>query len=305
MPTDELQLTDYAVIRATRHAWDDAVEPAGWDDPVPIGPDVLLGRIPASDADEFVKACMATGPHFDPTPQSPILDTFIRRNAPEGASTWQWDADEAIQCCLALSRLVRDNSHCLEYAVRTVEGWDAGHRQVAPLDIEVRRFAYRVITGERDYLDAQDAEELDALVRRYGETAASLPGRVEHAFWLAEYMTQSPFLLIAFIHVVAALESLLNTSTERASTQFVKRARALAAELEIDGMSGVAANKIYELRSHAVHGVRVDWEAGGTESELLLLAQQVLRTAVRYCIEDPVFAQRFASDKAVESAWPI
>jgi hypothetical protein len=66
----------------------------------------------------------------------PILYTFVRRNAPRGQSTWHWDVDEAIQLAVALSRRVRDNSHGIEYAVRTVEGWDSGDREIAPLDIE-------------------------------------------------------------------------------------------------------------------------------------------------------------------------
>ena len=148
-----LQCTDYAVIRETRHRRpDDDPAPAGWDGLVPVGPRVALGRISADDAGEFVKACTATGPNFDPAPQSPILYTFVRRNAPRGQSTWHWDVDEAIQLAVALSRRVRDNSHGIEYAVRTVEGWDSGDRQIAPLDIEARAFTYRVTTGERDYL---------------------------------------------------------------------------------------------------------------------------------------------------------
>jgi hypothetical protein len=69
-----LQCTDYAVIRETRHRRPDGdPAPAGWDGLVPVGPRVALGRISADDAGEFVKACTATGPNFDPTPQSPIL----------------------------------------------------------------------------------------------------------------------------------------------------------------------------------------------------------------------------------------
>jgi hypothetical protein len=69
-----LQCTDYAVIRETRHRRPDGdPAPAGWDGLVPVGPRVALGRISADDAGEFVEACAATGPNFDPTPQSPIL----------------------------------------------------------------------------------------------------------------------------------------------------------------------------------------------------------------------------------------
>jgi hypothetical protein len=69
-----LQCTDYAVIRETRHRRPDGdPAPAGWDGLVPVGPRVALGRISADDPGELVEACAATGPNFDPTPQSPIL----------------------------------------------------------------------------------------------------------------------------------------------------------------------------------------------------------------------------------------
>jgi hypothetical protein len=300
-----MQCTDYAVMRQARQERaDDWPDPAGWDGLVPIGPHVLVGRLPASETEEFIAACLARGPNFNPTPQSPIRYTFVRRDAPEGASTWHWDDDKAIQRAVALSRLVRDNSHCLDVAVRTVEGWSNEHRQIAPLDIEARAYAYRVITGERDYLDQQDAGDLNELVTTYYAVQASLPARVEHAFWLAEYMTRSPYLLVAYIHVVSALESLLNTSTERASTQFVRRTRGLASELGI-ALSGTAARRIYDLRSHAVHGVDVDWKAGGKESELLVAAQALLRGTIRRCIEDPAFAGHFTTEATVDSKWPI
>jgi hypothetical protein len=93
-----LQCTDYAVIRETRHRRPDGdPAPAGGDGLVPVGPRVALGRISADDAGELVEACAATGPNFDPTPQSPILLHLVRRNAPRGQSTWHWDVDEAIQ----------------------------------------------------------------------------------------------------------------------------------------------------------------------------------------------------------------
>jgi hypothetical protein len=41
------------------------------------------------------------------------------------------------------------------------------------------------------------------------------------------------------------------------------------------------------------------------ESGLLLSAQRVLRAAIRRSIENPAFAQRFASDEAVDRTWPI
>jgi hypothetical protein len=75
----------------------------------------LSGESRPTTAGEFVKACTATGPNFDPAPQSPILYTFVRRNAPRGQSTWHWDVDEAIQLAVALSRRVRDNSPGIEY----------------------------------------------------------------------------------------------------------------------------------------------------------------------------------------------
>jgi hypothetical protein len=50
MPEDGLRATDYAVIRETRQGRDDGPEPAGWNGLVPVGPHVLLGRIPGNDA---------------------------------------------------------------------------------------------------------------------------------------------------------------------------------------------------------------------------------------------------------------
>jgi hypothetical protein len=78
------------------------------------------------------------------------------------------------------------------------------------------------------------------------------------------------------------------------------------------------AGRLYEQRSIAAHGRRLrlisprpdepapDYSdrAAGAIRELALI-QDVLRVAVRTCIEDPAFAAHFADESAVRAKWQV
>lgn len=121
--------------------WHNDTPPAGWAELVPVGPYVMLGRIPANDAEEFVAACLPHTSTFVPKSQAPVRYTFVRRDAPKLGALAIWDPDEAIHTAIMFSRLVRANCHCTDGAVRTVDGWDSGGRQVIPLDPPSRYYA--------------------------------------------------------------------------------------------------------------------------------------------------------------------
>jgi hypothetical protein len=123
----------------------------------------------------------------------------------------------------------------------------------------------------------------------------------------------------ALITIVAGLEALLNTGRRQNTKQFVQRAPDLATELGASGVSRAMARRLYDNRSEPAHGRRLSLVPGPRPGQPppdfdqvlpqalreLALLQDLLRSAVRRCIEDPAFAQHFASDESVRAKWPV
>src|SRR5947209_6397660 len=122
-----LTVTDVAVIPGDRVPDADGTEPGG-DPGVELAAGLTLEVLPAVEADAYFDAVDARGLNFHPVRQFGQTYAFVRRHAPRDP-LFAWDPDVLIRHAIQLSRLIRDNAHCAEYAVRVIEGT---RRQIAP-----------------------------------------------------------------------------------------------------------------------------------------------------------------------------
>lgn len=247
-------------------------------------------------------ACTPRGLDFWPHRQYGQRYSFVRRNAPD--PPFAWDPDQLIEKAIRLSRLIIPNTHCTEYAVRCVQGPAPDTHRIVPLGPEVRFYAFRTQTEERDWLCQHDARALAGLLDRFLALEPELPERVRFALLLDEYAWRVQKFQVAIVHVVSALEALLKTDRHGATRQFTARVPALAADLNVDVVTSDLAERFYDARSASVHGRPVNIEFPSQESVDLTLVRSVLAKALRRTIEDSSFRQTFADTDAIRDRWP-
>jgi hypothetical protein len=285
------------------------------DGPVDLGNGVYLERLIDGDvAEQVIEASIAKGRKFDATRQFGPMYSFWR-DVPADEyedQLYAWDQTAAITEAVALSRFIRDNAHCAEFGGRVVDRGE-DRRQIVPLSGLDGRSAYRV-RKDRFWLTAEEAEKLHDFLEGYRAVKNDLPERVSRALWHAERSCHHRYLQEAVTNICTGLEALLTTDEEQVTAQFIKRSRALAAELGI-ATSGTYWDWVYNARSKTVHGAAVElvapagWEE--TEGEpppdvaRVATAQDVLRAAIRMAIEDADFRAIFASDHAIRDRWPV
>ncbi|MFN8133343.1 MAG: hypothetical protein U0R70_17505 [Solirubrobacteraceae bacterium] len=294
--------------------------PAG-DPPVELGRDMRLTTgLAGREAERIMDACEPRGENFKPARQFGCRYAFVR-DLPAAAYEQHythWDHDQVLLAGFTLSRLVLDNAYSTEYAARIVEFSD-GRVQISPGPVNLEgALAYRAHSG-RDWLDADEARQLAALLAAFWEREGSLPERVSNAIWLAEQSARRKYDFDALMTVIAGLEALLNTGPRQNTKQFVMRVPRLAAGGGVSGISQGMARRLYNRRSEPAHGRRLTLiptpqpgvpapqhaEQMAAALRELALLQDVLRAAVRRCIEDPDFSAHFADDEGVRAQWPV
>jgi hypothetical protein len=183
------------------------------------------------------------------------------------------------------------------------------------------KLGYRVRAG-RDWLDPAEGHELHDLLARYWAEKGSYPARLNRAMWRLEYAYSVRWADVILPVLVSGLEALLKTDRHPLTRQFVYRASALAAELGIPEIDRDFAERMYDGRSDWVHGAQVgllhvEPKAGaevtitpipGQMEEALgelALLQDLLRHAVRRCIEDEEFRRVFVDDDTIRARLPV
>ena len=251
-------------------------------------------------------ACTQRGHFFVPAMQYGCQYALTLDHPLSAASEWAWDPDGRLAAALALSRLVRDNAYSTEYAARVVAFADGQH-QVIPFDGGESRQAYRM-HDTRDWLDADDAAALAALIAAYESAGDDLVPRMRGALWRAEHVAREHYLDVVVPGLVAALEGLISSNHRQVTRQMVNRIPALAAELGVTGVSKRLVRKIYAARSQGAHGADIEFLKASPQSDVIrqvALMQAVLRATVRRGIEDPAFRAVFSGEQTIRTRWPV
>jgi hypothetical protein len=240
--------------------------------------------------------------------------------AENAAHPFQWDPEGVLWDALAYSRLIRDNGYSTEYAARVTD-YEDGKRTIVYTLGSDSKHTYR-LRRDREWLDLEEGRELATLLDAYWRSEG-FPGRVRRALWRAEYASWLRWADLVNSILVSGLESLLKTERHKSTHQFKSRVYALADELDVEGFTPDFCERIYDLRSEWIHGAHVRLFPVGQEAEeaarvgetltrtsdesstlqAVAAVQDLLRVAVRRCIEDPAFAAIFADDNQIRSRW--
>jgi hypothetical protein len=294
-------------------------------EPVDLGRDLRIDQLDYDEAELVMNACTPRGHFFAPIRQFSQSMAFVR-----DISVDSWREPIPLRprrrhrCALMLSRLVRDNSQSTQFAARIANFADGEQTVVYTLASETKH-AYR-LRRDRDWLDRDEGTELRELLRAYWNLGDSLPERVRRAMWRTEYASWLRWADLALPILVSGLESLLKTDRHPSMGQFTARVPALAAELGFEGITREFCERMYEARSEWVHGAHVRLFSTGLEAEQaaqqgategpatdaqakavtdIARVQDVLRRAVRVCIEDKMFRDVFDGDDRIRMRWPL
>ncbi|MBV9942156.1 MAG: hypothetical protein JO262_08535 [Solirubrobacterales bacterium] len=323
---DDVSTHEFAAHPPIAGAYE-AREQIGTPGSVEVGRRVRIDRLSADDAKLLVNACIPRGHYFKPIRHDNQRYSLMRDVDPEEAA-WHpfgWDEDRALWDALTLSRLVRDNNYSTEFAARITDYAD-GEQTVMYAVTGESKHVYR-LRQDREWLDAAEGRELAALLSAYWRAPPALDSRVGRALWRAEWASWLMFGDLALSILVSGLEALLKTQESAGATrQFKHRVTALSSELGIEGVDDDFCRNAYVARSEWVHGTHVRLFSAGSERAghegagiaegpvddderrflaQVALVQDVLRAAVRRCIEDPEFRRIFDADRAIRARWPV
>jgi hypothetical protein len=285
---------------------------------IELGRDVQIERLDSETAELVMNACTPRGHYFFAIRQFGQVYSFVRHLPPteHEENPYRWDPDGLLQHALMFSRLIRDNGYSTQYAVRITD-YEDGEQQVVYLPSSQDAIIFR-LRRDREYLDGPEAEELAALLGAYWEAADALPARVEEAIWRVAITPRFQNGKAVNSYLCGGLEALLKTRQGPVTNQFKRRVRSLATELGLDGIDKEFLRRIYKERSDWVHGsiplytptaldVPASAEASVVDPEIdladIALLQDLLRKAVRRCVEDADFRAAFATDKAIKARW--
>jgi hypothetical protein len=299
--------------------WPRLLREVGEAPPAELGRGVRIDRLSREDEKLVMNACTPRGHYFSPLRSAGQRYSFVLEVdlAEYEQHPFWWDRDDRIYDALTLSRLVRDNGYSTEYAARIVDYEDGIQTVMYTLAAESKH-VYR-LRRDREWLDATEGAELRDLLAAYW-AAVELPDRVARAKWRTEYASWLKWADLLLPILVSGLEALLKTEKYQSTLQFKRRVPALANEVGIEGVDEDFCERIYDARSEWVHGAHVRLFATGQEAqeaaegpqtaeqwkifEDVARVQDVLRRAVRRCIEDEEFRAVFADDDAIRSRWP-
>jgi hypothetical protein len=302
----------------------------GFDDeatkPIELGRGMRIDRLSEEDAGLVMNACTPRGHYFAPVRQfgqrfSFVLDVDLDewRERPFAV-----DPHGLLSDALTMSRLIRDNGYSLHSAARIADFADS-EQTVVWRRAAGGEFAWR-LRRDRDWLDWSEGGELRNLLSALWAGAETRPPRVRRAMWRTEYASWLAWADLALPVLVSGLESLLKTDRHPSTGQFTSRVPALASELGFEGITAAFCERMYDARSEWVHGTHVRLFSTGQETEQAMAegteegpddsaqwravadiarVQDVLRRAVRRCIEDADFAAIFAYEDAIRARWPL
>jgi hypothetical protein len=275
---------------------------------VNLGYDVVVGPVPKALARGVSELCDPHRLRVAPGDARPPVRYGFRRNLPDGTNVAAFDVDGRLTAAIALSRLSNPTSVGFEWSARVSSTVDDPIHEATPGFIKGAGSQAFVVSGGRDWLTRDDADEIALLLDAYRLQERTMEGRVRRALWRHEYAARVDELDIRWLIVASGLEALVKINYPRraggpgSTRQFRMRTVALATRLRIN-WTEAQAERAYELRSDIAHGAKVT--GGPPDLPLYRIMETILRSALKRALLDAQFQALFATDASVEAAFPV
>jgi hypothetical protein len=268
---------------------------------IELGVGLWVEPMDVATVDAIFVACSPEGFNWAPTPVIGHHYCFVRELAGPSSASVQWDDEQRLQDCVALSRLVHPTTVGTHFSARLF--YHQGKlSQIVPGPTQgLGSYAWVCRQNWRNWLTKQDAHELARLLSVYD--VDKMPIRLRRAMWHFVYAccTHSPDLRLTLI--VTGLEALVNTSDRNVKARFGKRLASIAQEFDMV-ISEDVAREAYTYRSNLVHGQSLKCEDTSFR-EMSEMLETLPRKAVKKAIEAKSFAARFESEASIDLAYPV
>lgn len=258
--------------------------------------DLWVGEIPDDDAHKIMDSCEPKGFNFNPYRQYEQLYTFVRENSLDEIN---WDSDEKLQLCIALSRIIHPTNISFQYAAKVITDEDKKIIEIIPGPISGSGSdAFNSITGQ-NWLSESDGKQLKDIMHAYMINPLREP--ISRALWYHEFASRVYELEVRWALINTGIEALIHTDKYNSTKQFVVRVPQLAKKVGIT-ISEDEARDMYDLRSALVHGQN---PSGSKIISLYQSMEKILREVIKKSILDPKFSSFLEDKNKIKSIWSI
>jgi len=274
---------------------------------VPIGKridladDLYIDILPENLAQKVFKACEPKGYCFDPVLYFAQMYSFVRKNPPN-SDNLNWDEDQRLQLCLALSRFIHPTSISTEYAARIFLTSDGNLKKIVPGPVSGNSSKAFVIDTNLNCLTEIDAQDLKQLIAAFEKDPFEDP--LARAMWYHEYAARSYEIDLRWTLIATGIEVIVHTDRYKSTRQFVERVQQLSIAVGAGNITRDQAEEMYEFRSSLAHGQGL----GGLTPEKMDLYKKmeaILRLTLYKSIFDLNLRQLISDQNEVRRIWPV
>ncbi len=253
--------------------------------------------------DRIFEACEPPGYGYSPDCRvyRQQLYSFVHYNPPS-VNNFQWDSDQRLQRCIALSRIIHPTSISFKYAARVIKNQDDSLHKIIPGLVSGPGAHAFVVDTDSNYLTKSNAEDLKKLI----ETCENKPLKdpITRAMWYLEYAFRCFEVDVRWNLVAIGLEALIHTDRHSSTKQFVQRVPKLSKDVGAGTIEEADAEEMYDLRSSLAHGQGLG-DLTPNRKTLYEKMETILRLTIRKSILEQSF-NYFLSDKdEIRNKWPI
>lgn len=268
---------------------------------IDLANNLYLDVLPTEDAEKVFEACEPKEYNHNPTRQYGQLYSFIRENPPN-SDDFNWDEDQRLQLCLALSRLVHPTSISTEYAARIFKTSDGTIEKIIPGLVSGNSSAAFVFDTNSDYLTKIDAQNLRQLIEAFERKPLEDP--LTRAMWYHEYAARSYEIDLRWTLIATGIEAIVHKDRNKSTKQFVERVQKLSIAVGVKNITENQAKNMYEFRSSLAHGQGLG-KITPEEEELYKKMEDILRLTIQKSILEKAFRDFLSNPDQVRKSWPV
>lgn len=270
--------------------------------------DIWITQLDKALCRAILDACDPAGENFKPARLYGCSYAFYRENAPAGDG-YDFDADDALYTCIALSRIVHPTAVGFEAAAR-IRQWPDGARQIVPaVRPYLNPYAY-VVDPNENWLVPDNLSLLRDLLDAFH--SGPLPPRVAAALWHHEALVRHYFVSLRWPLLTTCLEAMVKVKDEKlpsgkfaGSTKvFVDRLLAIGHLEPSLAVTETDLREMYEQRSLLSHGLALG-ALDPTRKALYRTQERLVHGIIRKALLDSTFRDIFTSDLKIAAHLPL